>query len=125
MYRDSRPDPAELESTVNEFLELFNENEENQSDEDEPVVDEEGFTLVKTKKRKRLALRTAEAEGELESKRAKKLQKLDDAGTVPLSFYRFSRKNAKKEQIESLKSRFQQDRANLKQVLQARKFRPQ
>eukprot|EP00475_Leptophrys_vorax_P024541 TRINITY_DN3389_c0_g1_i2.p1 TRINITY_DN3389_c0_g1~~TRINITY_DN3389_c0_g1_i2.p1 ORF type:complete len:252 (-),score=61.10 TRINITY_DN3389_c0_g1_i2:47-802(-) len=124
-YKASRPNPDNLEETLNQFLELFQENEENEESDDdgEPEVDEEGFTMVKTKKRKRLALRSAEDEEDLQSRKAKKLKEQEQAGTVPVNFYRFSRKCFKKEQVESLKKRFQQDRAKLREVLSGRKFR--
>jgi hypothetical protein len=114
-YHASRPDPAELASTVEEFMSVFDAEEKNKLS-DEPQVDEDGFTLVTSsnRRKKRVLPRIngiSEFNQDEDDNRAKKKSDIVGAG-----FYRTSQKAAKLEQIASLQARFAKDRAQIRNI---------
>ena len=122
-YRYARPDVRKLLFQVDGFMEAFDERtEKERKGLEEEDVDEEGFTLVKYKKRKMrgagIDALTGEAkEGGPSRKRKKSKEPL-------VHFYKTQRREKQKEKIALLRAKFEQDRQRIADMRAARKFKP-
>ncbi|KAB2634037.1 eukaryotic translation initiation factor 5B-like [Pyrus ussuriensis x Pyrus communis] len=121
-YHQSRPGLKELQQRIDQFMVEHDEKLEQRS-----RAAEGGWTVVVHYKGRK---KTTDAESgitvgsvaqaALEDKVAKKKQ----TEVVGLDFYRFQRKEAQRNEIMMLQSKFEQDKKRILQLRAARKFRP-
>ena len=108
------PDEAALQASVDEYMRQFDEAEEEQRLEmakQGQMVDEDGFTLVVNPKRKSLADIPAPVK-----KKSRSLEKDD--------FYRFQLRERRKNEMNALLKRYQDDKAKVEELKQKKKLRP-
>ncbi|KAM5581062.1 hypothetical protein ABKV19_010331 [Rosa sericea] len=124
-YQQNRPGLKVLQQRIDEFIIAHEAKLEQERKEREALSAEEGWQLVQHHKGRK---KTKDADGitvgsvaqaVVESKRAKK--KNTDVG---LDFYRFQRKEAQRNEIMMLQSKFEQDKKRIQQIRAARKFKP-
>ncbi|KAJ8751783.1 hypothetical protein K2173_025969 [Erythroxylum novogranatense] len=125
-YHQSRPDLKALQQRIDEFMVQHDEKLEQERKDREARIAEEGWTVVKHHKGRK---KTADTEGGItvgsvaqaavEDQMARKKRK-----EVGLNFYRFQRKEAQRNEIMMLQSKFEQDKKRIQQLRAARKFRP-
>lgn len=123
-HQDSLPDATSLSVTAAAAVQEFDTKvAEERRKRERVVVDEDGFVLV-TRKGKRsrneeggatVSTVTAAA-AERASKTRRSLTKVD--------FYRFQQREAKRNEIAELRSKFEADKARIVQLRSQRKFRP-
>jgi hypothetical protein len=123
-HQDLLPDAASLSVTAATVVQEFDSKvAEERRKRERVVVDEDGFVLV-TRKGKRsrneeggasVSTVTAAA-AERASKNRRSLTKVD--------FYRFQQREAKRNEIAELRSKFEADKARIMQLRAQRKFRP-
>ncbi|XP_068335838.1 uncharacterized protein [Pyrus communis] len=126
-YHQSRPGLKELQQRIDQFMVEHDEKLEQEKKEREARAAEGGWTVVVHHKGRK---KTTDAESgitvgsvaqaALEDKVAKKKQ----TEVVGLDFYRFQRKEAQRNEIMMLQSKFEQDKKRIQQLRAARKFRP-
>lgn len=125
-YQQNRPGLKVLQQRIDEFIIAHEAKLEQERKEREERSAEEGWQLVQHHKGRKKS-KDAEsgitvgsvAQAVVESKRAKK--KNTDVG---LDFYRFQRKEAQRNEIMMLQSKFEQDKKRIQQIRAARKFKP-
>lgn len=122
------PDPEELLQSVNNFLQAYNDNEEQQKRQrlsKNGFVDEDGFTLVVAPPKPGLmtAAHIAEREAakqEMYKKEAeKKRKKMEN-----VDFYRFQVRERKKKATNDLLRKFNEDKQKIAEMRQKNRFRP-
>ncbi|KAF3443958.1 hypothetical protein FNV43_RR13648 [Rhamnella rubrinervis] len=124
-YHQSRQGIEILQQTIDEFLTAHEEKLEKEKEEREAQAAEGGWIVVTHHKgRKKTTDENgvtvgSVAQAVVEDNMAKKKQK-----EVGLNFYRFQRKEAQRNEIMMLQSKFEQDKKRIQQVRAARKFRP-
>lgn len=113
-YHNQRPSVPALEASVAAFMAAFDEREASQkAAQGKAVVDEDGFTLVPVKKRRwQRDSERDELTAHLKAKEAKK-------ATVPISFYRFAARDAKKQKLADLREKFEQDKKRIREMNKA------
>ncbi|CAN6574551.1 unnamed protein product [Malus baccata var. baccata] len=126
-YHQSRPGLKELQQRIDQFMVEHDEKLEQEKKEKEARAAEGGWTVVVHHKGRK---KTTDAESgitvgsvaqvALEDKVAKKKR----TEVVGLDFYRFQRKEAQRNEIMMLQSKFEQDKKRIQQLRAARKFRP-
>ncbi|XP_050103247.1 protein PXR1-like isoform X2 [Malus sylvestris] len=126
-YHQSRPGLKELQQRIDQFMVEHDEKLEQEKKEKEARAAEGGWTVVVHHKGRK---KTTDAESgitvgsvaqaALEDKVAKKKH----TEVVGLDFYRFQRKEAQRNEIMMLQSKFEQDKKRIQQLRAARKFRP-
>ncbi|GMN57618.1 hypothetical protein TIFTF001_026716 [Ficus carica] len=125
-YHQSRPGLTILQQRIDEFITANEEKLEQERKEREARAAEGGWTVVTHHKgRKKTtdaesgvtvgSVAQAVVEGNLAKKKSKE---------VGLDFYRFQRKEAQRNEIMMLQSKFEQDKKRIQQFRAARKFRP-
>lgn len=125
-YHQSRPGLTILQQRIDEFITAHEEKLEQERNEREARAAEGGWTVVTHHKgRKKTtdaesgvtvgSVAQAVVEGNLAKKKSKE---------VGLDFYRFQRKEAQRNEIMTLQSKFEQDKKRIQQLRAARKFRP-
>lgn len=114
------PSEADLQEKVDDYMELFAEQELQEQLEAEEAaerVDADGFRLVVNKGRKRLAdIPDASATAPAAKTKKRNLEKSD--------FYRFQLRDRRKHEMSDLLKRYQADKEKVEQLKQQRKFRP-
>ncbi|XP_050368275.1 uncharacterized protein LOC126786480 [Argentina anserina] len=124
-YQQNRPGLKVLQERIDEFIIAHEAKLEQERKDREALSAEEGWQLVQHHKGRK---KTKDADGitvgsvaqvVVETKRAKK--KNTDVG---LDFYRFQRKEAQRNEIMMLQSKFEQDKKRIQQIRAARKFKP-
>ncbi|KAH9739541.1 ribosomal rna-processing protein 7 [Citrus sinensis] len=125
-YHQSRPGLKVLQQRIDEFITAHEAKLEQERKEREARAAEGGWTVVVHHKGRK---KTTDAESGIavgsvaqaavEDKMAKKKKK-----DVGLDFYRFQRREAKRNEIMLLQSKFEQDRKRIQQLRAARKFKP-
>lgn len=125
-YHQSRPRLKVLQQRIDEFITAHEAKLEQERKEREALAAEGGWTVVVHHKGRK---KTTDAESGIavgsvaqaavEDKMAKKKKK-----EVGLDFYRFQRREAKRNEIMLLQSKFEQDRKRIQQLRSARKFKP-
>ncbi|XP_008357808.2 uncharacterized protein [Malus domestica] len=126
-YHQSRPGLKELQQRIDQFMVEHDEKLEQEKKEKEARAAEGGWTVVVHHKGRK---KTTDAESgitvgsvaqaALEDKVAKKKR----TEVFGLDFYRFQRKEAQRNEIMMLQSKFEQDKKRIQQLRAARKFRP-
>lgn len=125
-YYRRRPGLKTLQQAIDDFITGHEEKEEQERKEREAHDAQEGWTVVTHHKGRK---KTTESESGTTvgsvpqavvlNKMAKKKNK-----EVGLNFYRFQRREAQRNEIMMLQSKFEQDRKLIQQRRAARKFRP-
>ncbi|MED6120062.1 hypothetical protein PIB30_017511 [Stylosanthes scabra] len=125
-YHQSRPGLNVLQEQIDEFITAHEEKLEEERKEREERAAEGGWTVVVHHKGRK---KTTDAESgvavgsvaqaAVENKMAKKKNK-----EVRGDFYRFQKKEAQRNEIMMLQSKFEEDKKRLQQLRAARKFRP-
>ncbi|XP_024038552.1 uncharacterized protein DDB_G0283697 isoform X2 [Citrus clementina] len=125
-YHQSRPGLKVFQQRIDEFITAHEAKLEQERKEREARAAEGGWTVVVHHKGRK---KTTDAESGIavgsvaqaavEDKMAKKKKK-----DVGLDFYRFQRREAKRNEIMLLQSKFEQDRKRIQQLRAARKFKP-
>ncbi|KFK33235.1 hypothetical protein AALP_AA6G347900 [Arabis alpina] len=126
-YYESRPSLDELQKRIDDFMTDHEERLEQEKQEREAKAAEGGWTVVVHHKGRK---KTVDSESgiavgsvnqtALEDQVAKK--KLNEP--VAPGFYRFQRREAQRNEILSLQSKFEQDKKRIQQIRAARKFKP-
>ncbi|BFG26406.1 hypothetical protein CerSpe_126810 [Prunus speciosa] len=125
-YHQSRPGLKVLQQRIDDFITAHDEKLEQEKKEKEAHAAEGGWTVVVHHKGRK---KTTDAESGItvgsvaqavvEDKVAKKKRT-----EIGLDFYRFQRKEAQRNEIMMLQSKFEQDKKRIQQLRAARKFRP-
>lgn len=109
------PDEETLQESIDTFMEAYDDEEEEarlETARQGQLVDEDGFTLVVSSKRKALADIPAPAP----AKRNKSLSKDD--------FYRFQLRDKRKREVNDLLKKYQEDKAKVEELKRKKHFRP-
>lgn len=125
-YHQQRPGLKILQERIDDFIIAHEAREEQERKEREVLAAEDGWTVV-THHRGRKKTTDAEtgvavgsvAQAAVLDKMAKKKSK-----GAALDFYRFQRREARKNEILLLQDKFEQDKRKIQQLRAARKFRP-
>ncbi|XP_075498698.1 uncharacterized protein LOC142537047 [Primulina tabacum] len=125
-YHQTRPGIKVLQERIDDFITAHEAQEEQARKEREAQAAEGGWTVVVHHKGRK---KTTEAESGIAvgsvaqaavlDKMAKKKSK-----DVGLDFYRFQRREAHRNEIMMLQSKFEQDKKRIQEMRAARKFRP-
>jgi ribosomal RNA-processing protein 7 len=117
-FHRTRPKGKTLQMQVDRFMEAFDKRElqARAAAESGPLVDDEGWTIVRSaSKRRRLLL----PKGVEEQGRKKKKK------NVPiLNFYKHQQIQKKRDQLAELRRKFEQDKERLARQTASRKFNP-
>ncbi|KAI9123236.1 hypothetical protein K1719_006125 [Acacia pycnantha] len=125
-YHQSRPGLQALQDQIDDFITAHEEKLEEERNEREASAAEGGWTVVvhhkgrkKTTDPESGIVVGSVAQAAVEQKAAKKKHK-----EVALNFYRFQKKEAQRNEIMMLQSKFEEDKKRLRQLRASRKFRP-
>lgn len=121
-YKNSVIDIKALEKSAEEYMAQYNKNKDEEikkEKEMEGVPDEDGFIKVTRHGKNKGLRRTEETEkrGHEHIRKRKKKNELKD-------FYVFQHREAKRKHIADLQSKFEEDKKKVKEMRNARKFRP-
>ncbi|CAN6571838.1 unnamed protein product [Malus baccata var. baccata] len=126
-YHQSRPGLKVLQQRIDQFMVEHDEKLEQEKKEKEARAADGGWTVVVHHKGRKKTTDSESgitvgsvAQAALEDKVAKKKR----TEVVGLDFYRFQRKEAQRNEIMMLQSKFEQDKKRIQQLRAARKFRP-
>lgn len=125
-YYQSRPGPQVLQERIDEYIVAYEAEKEKERKEKEAIIAEDGWTVVAHHKGRKkttdsesgIAVGSVSQAAALENL-AKKKQK-----ETGLNFYQFQKRDAKRNEIMELQSKFEQDKKRAQQLRAARKFRP-
>lgn len=122
-YKSSRPDPEQVLDQVNRFMEAFEarEAEERKRAKAGAVTDEDGWTVVVSKKPKRVKLpvKPGAEPSDAEKKRLKKERKRS-----VVNLYKNSAVDKRREELALLRQKFEEDKKRIEAMRQQRKFNP-
>lgn len=115
-YRAVRPSAEQLREEVDAQMREFEEAErEDQRRRRSKQVDAEGFTLVTRKRRSR--------DDGMDGARRPKAQKKKKDYELK-NFYRHQMREQKREELQSLREKFEEDKKRIQKMKEARKFKP-
>ncbi|RAL47448.1 unnamed protein product [Cuscuta campestris] len=125
-YYQSRPGLQVLQDRIDEYIVAYEAEKEKERKKKEAMVAEDGWTVVAHHKGRKkttdsesgIAVGSVSQAAALENL-AKKKQK-----ETGLNFYQFQKRDAKRNEIMELQSKFEQDKKRAQQLRAARKFRP-
>ncbi|CAL5330346.1 unnamed protein product [Camellia sinensis] len=125
-YHQSRPGLNILQQRIDDFIIAYDEQEEQARKESEALAAEGGWTVVVHHKGRKKTTDTESgitvgsvAHAAVLENMAKKKSK-----DVGLDFYWFQKREAQRNEIMTLQSKFEQDKKRIQQLRAARKFRP-
>ncbi|XP_072998920.1 uncharacterized protein [Typha latifolia] len=125
-YKQSRPGLKILQQRIDEFMIAYDAQKEQERKESEALAAEGGWTVVVHHKGRKKTTDTESgitvgsvAQAAVMDKLAKKKSK-----EINLDFYRFQKREAKRNEVMILQSKFEQDKKRIQQLRAARKFRP-
>jgi len=128
VYHQNRPGLEILQLRIDDFMTAYEEQQEQARKEQEALAAEGGWTVVVHHKGRK---KTTDAESGIAvgsvaqaavlEKEAKKKSKTKDIG---VDFYRFQKREAQRNEIMALQSKFEQDKKRIQQLRAARRFRP-
>ncbi|CAK9179235.1 unnamed protein product [Ilex paraguariensis] len=125
-YHQSRPGLKILQQRIDDFITTHEAQEEEARKEREAQAAEGGWTVVVHHKGRKKTTDSESgiavgsvAQAAVMDKMAKKKSK-----EVGLDFYRFQKREAQRNEIMMLQSKFEQDKKRIQQLRAARKFRP-
>ncbi|KEH29781.1 ribosomal RNA-processing protein [Medicago truncatula] len=125
-YHQNRPGLEVLQNQIEDFLTTYEEKLEEERKAKEALAAEGGWTVVQHHKGRKKTTDSESgiavgsvAQAALENKLAKKKNK-----EVGQDFYRFQKREAQRNELMELQSKFEEDKKRLQQLRAARKFRP-
>ncbi|XP_071730345.1 uncharacterized protein [Rutidosis leptorrhynchoides] len=127
-YHRARPGPEVLSQNIDSFLIDYWAEKEKEKKQKEEEAAEGGWTVV-THNKGRKKTTDAEsgttvgsvAQAAVMDKMSNKKKKKEDVG---IDFYRFQKREAQRNEIMMLQSKFEQDKKRIQELRAARKFRP-
>ncbi|KAL1194326.1 hypothetical protein V5N11_003922 [Cardamine amara subsp. amara] len=126
-YYESRPGLDELQQRIDDFMAAHEERLDQEKQTREAKAAEGGWTVVVHHKGRKKTTETetgttvgSVSQAALEDKVAKKKQN----EPVAHGFYRFQRREAQRNELLALQSKFEQDKKRIQQLRAARKFKP-
>ncbi|KAL2649671.1 hypothetical protein R1flu_017799 [Riccia fluitans] len=124
-YRAKRPGLAALQKAVDDFMAEFDAREEKAKVQRMAAAQEEGWTLVTGNKGRK---KTVDAESGVRVGAVSSLAVEEKAKTKTkesaVDFYRFQRREAKRNEVLELQKKFEEDKKRIAKMREARKFRP-
>jgi len=116
-HEKNRPKSETLQLQVDRFMEAFDMREKAaKAAKDGPLVDEDGWTVVRnTSKRRRLLLPKGVEE---------KGRKKNKGEEPPMNFYKHQKIQKKRDQLAELRRKFEEDKEKLARQTSIRKFKP-
>lgn len=125
-YHEGRPGAEVLLQRINDFLVDYWAQKEKERKERESEAAEGGWTVVTHVKGRK---KTTDAESGTTVGSVAQAAVMDNISKkknkqVGLNFYRFQRREAQRNEIMMLQSKFEQDKKRIQQMRAARKFRP-
>jgi len=122
-YKQARPDPEKVLEQVNRFMAAYEarEAEERKRAKQGNITDEEGWTLVVSRKPKRIKLppKPGAEPSEAEKRRMKKERKRS-----VVNLYRNAAHDKRREELLQLRKKFEEDKKRIEAMRQQRKFNP-
>ncbi|XP_027181349.1 uncharacterized protein LOC113779818 isoform X2 [Coffea eugenioides] len=125
-YHQRRPGLKVLQERIDDFITAHEAREEQERKEREALAAEDGWTVVTHHRGRKKTTDTetgvtvgSVAQAAVLDKMAKRKSK-----GVGLDFYRFQKREARKNEILLLQDKFEQDKRKIQQLRAARKFRP-
>ncbi|XP_020239707.1 uncharacterized protein LOC109818598 [Cajanus cajan] len=125
-YHQSRPGLDVLQRQIDDFITAHEAKFEEERKEKEALATEGGWTVVVHHKGRKKTTDSESgvavgsvAQAAVENKMTKKKHK-----GVGLDFYRFQKREAQRNELMTLQSKFEEDKKRLQQMRAARKFRP-
>eukprot|EP00301_Raphidiophrys_heterophryoidea_P009073 c13392_g1_i1.p1 GENE.c13392_g1_i1~~c13392_g1_i1.p1 ORF type:complete len:246 (-),score=49.83 c13392_g1_i1:108-809(-) len=117
-YSKSHPSADVLEkeavNSVNKFAK--EQAQKRKAAASKSLVDEDGFTLVTRKKSKNAVITNVPVAASARLRKKRKVEVVD--------FYRFQQRQIRREQIASLRNKFEKDRVRISELRAQRKFKP-
>ncbi|XP_049396585.1 uncharacterized protein LOC125860632 isoform X1 [Solanum stenotomum] len=125
-YYQSRPGLKVLQERIDEFITSYEAKKEQERKEKEALAAEDGWTVVVHHKgrKKTTDSETGIAVGSVSQAAVMDNMDKKKKKDVGLDFYRFQKREAKRNEIMVLQSKFEQDKKRIQQLRAARKFRP-
>ncbi|XP_055828276.1 uncharacterized protein LOC129896412 isoform X2 [Solanum dulcamara] len=125
-YYQSRPGLKVLQESIDEFITSYEAKKEQERNEKEALAAEDGWTVVVHHKgrKKTTDSETGIAVGSVSQAAVMDNMDKKKKKDVGLDFYRFQKREAKRNEIMVLQSKFEQDKKRIQQLRAARKFRP-
>ncbi|XP_009764778.1 uncharacterized protein [Nicotiana sylvestris] len=125
-YYQSRPGIKVLQERIDEFITDHEAKKEQERKEKEARAAEGGWTVVVHHKgrKKTTDSETGIAVGSVSQTAVMDNMAKKKKNDVGLDFYRFQKREAKRNEIMVLQSKFEQDKKRIQQLRAARKFRP-
>ncbi|KAJ6806049.1 uncharacterized protein M6B38_177270 [Iris pallida] len=125
-YKESRPGLKILQQRVDDFITAHEEQQEEERKTREALAAEGGWTVVVHHKGRK---KTTDTESGISVGSVAPAAVLDKMGKkknkeVGLDFYRFQKREAQRNEVMMLQSKFEQDKKRIQQLRAARKFRP-
>ncbi|XP_038984158.1 putative ribosomal RNA-processing protein 7 homolog B isoform X2 [Phoenix dactylifera] len=124
-YKESRPGLKVLQQRIDEFITAYEVQQEQQRKERGACAAGGGWTVVVHHKGRKKTTDSetgitvgSVAQAAVMDKMAKKKKE------VALDFYRFQRREAQRNEVMMLQSKFEQDKKRIQQLRATRKFRP-
>ncbi|XP_058812721.1 ribosomal RNA-processing protein 7 homolog A [Topomyia yanbarensis] len=117
-YQERIPDPVELQREINEYMAGYDRNMSEQKAQQETVPDDEGWVTVSKANANTFSQREATV-NKLEEKisKGRKQKELKN-------FYTFQIREAKKDDIVSLRKKYDRDLKKMQQVKKTKRFKP-
>ncbi|KAK4346373.1 hypothetical protein RND71_032712 [Anisodus tanguticus] len=125
-YYQNRPGLEVLQERIDEFITDHEAKKEQEKKEKEALAAEDGWTVVVHLKGRK---KTTDSETGIAVGSISQAAVMDNVAKkkdkdVELDFYRFQKREAKRNEIMVLQSKFEQDKKRIQQLRAARKFRP-
>ncbi|XP_006338301.1 uncharacterized protein [Solanum tuberosum] len=125
-YYQNRPGLDVLQERIDEFIIDYEAKKEQEKKEKEALAAEDGWTVVVHHKGRK---KTTDSETGIAVGSVSQAAVMDNVAKkknkdVGLDFYRFQKREAKRNEIMVLQSKFEQDKKRIQQLRAARKFRP-
>ncbi|XP_008784327.1 ribosomal RNA-processing protein 7 homolog A-like isoform X2 [Phoenix dactylifera] len=124
-YKESRPGLKVLQQRIDEFVTAYEVQQEQERKEREAHAAEGGWTVVVHHKGRK---KTTDSETGITVGSVAQAAVMDKMANkkkeVALDFYRFQRREARRNEVMMLQSKFEQDKKRIQQLRAARKFRP-
>ncbi|KAK4733648.1 hypothetical protein R3W88_007909 [Solanum pinnatisectum] len=123
-YYQSRPGLKVLQERIDEFITSYEAKKEQERKEKEALAAEDGWTVVIHHKggKKTTDSETGIAVGSVSQAAVMDNMDKKKKKDVGLDFYRFQKREAKRNEIMVLQSKFEQDKRGIQQLRAARKF---
>ncbi|KAK6798524.1 hypothetical protein RDI58_006227 [Solanum bulbocastanum] len=125
-YYQNRPGLDVLQERIDEFIIDYEAKKEQEKKEKEALAAEDGWTVVVHHKGRK---KTTDSETGIAVGSVSQAAVMDNVAKkknkdVGLDFYRFQKREAKRNEIMVLQSKFEQDKKRIQQLRATRKFRP-